>query len=328
MQPSPPNESVHDGLPVAAYYVAPDYFVPMGWATLLLGGCAAFASFWIAGEFNSYSPRPEGGLLGVVLNPLAWTAVIGCVLLGRASQSGSALRCPQCRKVVSPDPFMKRPRRGGAVWTCPRCSAQFAHPPLSTVETGDAPAPQRPEASRSEATGSNPGYTDEECEYLGTDPRLVEPGTCRAASVSVTPSGFLLQVTRVGAKPETMHYPLALLQTMRSKSETWIAPRISRLAQSSTDRNITDECVNVYSDDPEGILTEPVLLSLRFRNAYHAQVFALRAEKQLRLDRLAKVSLVEVSPERSVQSLGDGNVATPPTVVLPLEPFQQGLELE
>jgi hypothetical protein len=124
-------------------------------------------------------------------------------------------------------------------------------------------------------------YRDEECEYLGTDPRLTQPHACRTAAIALYPAKLMLQVSRSGRSPEVQSYASETLQSVHTSYGAWTLPKADHV--DIAERDVPSNCVDIYSCDPEGILSGPILLALRFRNPYYAQLFQKRLVHLFRL---------------------------------------------
>lgn len=168
---------------------------------------------------------------------------------------------------------------------------QRAHSKLSRIneayetlkahfESG-GPQPQAAHPKK-DAHGTNADfpYRDDQCRYLGDDPRLRSVGQTeiggRPAVVEVAPDGVIL-LTLSGTQPdEVIRYPNHTIRWLRENDREWIAPSLATMRFRRELEWIGDSTIRLAVTDPEGIVQRGIEVELKFRNSYYTQLFTKR----------------------------------------------------
>lgn len=125
-------------------------------------------------------------------------------------------------------------------------------------------------------------YSDEECRYLGGDPRLEETG---AAVVEILAGCIRLQLRQSSHQDDVLRIPKAAIQGVRATEE-----RVG-MEQAEYEENVilgphetlTRHIVIVDVNDPEGVQEAGLPVRIAFRNEYFAKVFEKRCREAYNL---------------------------------------------
>lgn len=125
----------------------------------------------------------------------------------------------------------------------------------------------------------NMTYRDEQVMYLGYDPRLkplprsitITQSDGIPAIVEVSSTAVTLATLYKNQNDEVTSYARETLVAVELETNRWIKSGRQVLWMNSPDNTM-----NFYFDDPEEILSQPIRISLKFRNSYFAQVFLKR----------------------------------------------------
>jgi len=159
---------------------------------------------------------------------------------------------------------------------------------------------------RESGDGAAMTYSDAQCIYRGGDPRLEEVVTSGPAVVLFTADGLELLIFKRSEVTQTCKYSPGTIQSVDAGGRGWAARDFQFDAASwNSHTNVRSRLVKVSATDPEGI-SPPFVISLEFRNAYHAQLFAKRLTERFcpidmvercRLERERQAAMEQVQAE-------------------------------
>jgi hypothetical protein len=147
-------------------------------------------------------------------------------------------------------------------------------------------------------TDLGPVYEDLACQYMGGDVRLWELGKGeskgRHCTVQVATDGLLLVTFRDGQVDQSATYcPDTFVRLSTSyqvnpansrNGDDWILPADKhRLFDRRYGYDFPQDTVEIAVRDPEEILPHAMLIKLKFRNGYYAQLFTKRMREAWRL---------------------------------------------
>jgi len=135
-----------------------------------------------------------------------------------------------------------------------------------------------------------PVYEDLACRYMGGDVRLWElekrESKGRHCAVQVAADGLLLVTFRDQQVDQSATYspdtfvrlsaPTPVKQDGHFYAEEWIRPADSSRYFARPQYPCSQDGVELFVRDPEGILPHAMSIKLKFRNGYYAQLFAKR----------------------------------------------------
>ena len=123
-------------------------------------------------------------------------------------------------------------------------------------------------------TESSAAHRDEQVFYLGRDPRLKPRNGEVPAIIEVIPEGMTLVTISKNQADEVACYSRETLVAVAVGTERWIR----RERQVLWSPRSVEDVVGLYFDDPQGILTQPILVILKLRNSYFAQLLLMRLQ--------------------------------------------------
>lgn len=123
-------------------------------------------------------------------------------------------------------------------------------------------------------------YLDSEVRYIGHDPRLKLPSGNEGVSTVVELGGDGLTVVTFAANTadEAMWYPESLLLAIEEGRNRWGRSGSPSMWQTRYPELISPDVIRLHFSDPEEILDHSIVVSLKFRNAYYAQLFLKRVQ--------------------------------------------------
>lgn len=206
---------------------------------------------------------------------------------------------------ASPDEIIKAYRHLAQVWHPDRFPnnpelQEKAHAKLaeinqaySTLIEGKAtpdPSESSPNNEGSDTGQSPPAdssalYRDAQVRYLGDDPRLKAPSQWGAmfgnsgvlSAVEVSSTGLALVTSNSEGPDDAMWYAASSLVAVQLERTRWVSPSHD-LKWSNELEVLSPGQVRLYFRDPEGILKQLVVVNLKFRNDYFAQLFLKRLQ--------------------------------------------------
>ena len=207
---------------------------------------------------------------------------------------------------ASPDEIIKAYRHLAQVWHPDRFPnnpelQEKAHAKLaeinqaySTLIEGRAtpepdessPKNDRMDTGQSPQADSTALYRDAQVRYLGDDPRLKAPSQWGAffgnsgvlSAVEVSSTGFALVTSNSEGPDEAMWYAASSLVAVRLAWNRWVCPGNNFKEWSYGLDELSPAVVRLHIRDPEGILKQLVVVNLKFRNDYFAQLFIKRLQ--------------------------------------------------
>jgi len=129
-------------------------------------------------------------------------------------------------------------------------------------------------STRTEPGDRDPAYADLSCWYLEGDIRVQRSGFRREqkAAVTVTNDGIALLLPNIEDPRQVCIYPAATIGAVQRGSGWW-----NKTGKFYRDCGFEpNDVVKFQADDPEGVLDSGFPVRLRFRDDYHAAVFAKR----------------------------------------------------
>lgn len=123
-------------------------------------------------------------------------------------------------------------------------------------------------------------YRDSEVRYFGSDPRLKLPSGTEGvvAVVELGRDGLTLVTFTAKVADEAMWYPESLLLAMEEGRNRWGRSGSPSMWPTRYPDLISPDVIRLHFSDPEGILDHLIVVSLKFRNAYYAQLFLKRVQ--------------------------------------------------
>ena len=137
-----------------------------------------------------------------------------------------------------------------------------------------------PEEPAEEGEVSKTYYRDASCWYLGGDLRMRgksfgEFGG-RRALVEVTQDGVTLVTVSGTSLDEAVHYPASSIRELWCGYERWVSPERDDGKRLREPPYLAERQARLIVTDPEEIISRPMGVLLKFRNAYFAKLFAKR----------------------------------------------------
>jgi len=150
----------------------------------------------------------------------------------------------------------------------------------------------RPDAHDGGSHSGQETYYRDECRYCGHDPRLPPARGLlwldRRAVAEVAAGGLRVVTTGNTGRSEQTTYPLATIRHLWALGSTQAEPAAAGLPADQWNGPATHDnevepprmdakLICIEADDPEGILTNPIEVWLKFESQYRAQLFVKRA---------------------------------------------------
>lgn len=144
-----------------------------------------------------------------------------------------------------------------------------------------SPNNEESDAGQNPSSDLSPLYRDAQVRYLGHDPRLkglsqwptLFGNNGVPSAVEISSTGLALVTYRSESPDDAMWYATSSLVAVQLERSCWICPDVGFEWPGD---EISPTVVRLHYRDPEGILKQLVVVDIKFRNSYYAQLFLKR----------------------------------------------------